>query len=83
MKRWSVGLLVSFPHLWPHIETLVGGKTEYSEQALRRTLGSEWRRVTDDLVSIGLFATATRRGEPAYIIPFLYRRGLEVTQGRA
>lgn len=76
-------LQAEFPHLWPHIERLVGGKTEYNEQTLRRTFGPEWRRVTDDLVSIGLFATATRRGEPAYTIPFLYRKGLEVTQGRA
>ena len=76
-------LQAEFPHLWPHIEKLVGGKAEYSEQALRETLGVDWRVLVGDLASIGIFASTTRHGAPAYTIPFLYRKGLEVTQGRA
>jgi len=83
VRKRTTYLQAEFPHLWQHIEKLMGGKTEYSEQALRRTFGAEWERVTADLVSIGLLAPGTRRGAPAYVIPFLYRRGLELTQGRA
>jgi len=83
VRKRTTYLEAEFPHIWGHIERLMGGKTEYSEQALRRTFGSEWDRVTTDLASIGVFAKGTRRGAPAYVIPFLYRRGLELTQGRA
>lgn len=76
-------LQAEFPHLWPHIEKLVGGKAEYSEAALRQALGSDCKELVADLTSIGIFASTTRHGAPAYTIPFLYRRGLEVTQGRA
>ena len=83
LRKKTTYLQADFPQLWGHIERLMSGKTEYSDQALRRTFGAEWEQVTADLVSIGLLEKGTRRGEPAYVIPFLYRRGLELTQGRA
>jgi hypothetical protein len=76
-------LQAEFPHLWPHIEKLIGGNSEYGESALRLAFSPGWKRVADDLTAIGLFALTTRRGAPAYIIPFLYRRGLDITQGQA
>lgn len=83
LRKRTTYLQAEFPHLWGHIERLVGGRTEYNNEALRRTFGAEWQRITADLVSIGLLEEGTRRGAPAYVIPFLYRRGLDLTQGRA
>jgi hypothetical protein len=76
-------LQAEFPHLWPHIEKLAGGKATYDEAALRRALGSHVKSVADDLVSIGVLATRTRKGDIVYDIPFLYRYGLDVRQGKA
>lgn len=83
VRKKTTYLQAEFPHLWGHIERLMNGKTEYNNRALRRTFGEEWERVSTDLISIGLFARGTRRGETVYVIPSLYRRGLELTQGRA
>ena len=73
-------LEAEFPHLWAHIKKLVGGGTEYSEEALRRTLGRRSESVVDSLVSIGVLERTSRKRERAYRLPFLYRRGLECTQ---
>jgi len=83
-KRKRTTLLeAEFPHLWPEIKKFVGKKTEYSEVAMRRILGNKWHAIAEDLVSIGVFGKTTRRGKPAsYRVPFLYREGLELTQGR-
>jgi hypothetical protein len=82
-RKRQTYLEAEFPHLWPHIKKLTGGKTEYSEAALGRVFEGKWKEIVDDLVSIGLFAKTTRRKATAYVIPFLYRKGLEVTQGLA
>lgn len=81
-KRDTV-LKAEFEHLWPHIERLVGGRTEYSERALRQLFGRAAVAVIGDLVAIGLFAVNRHRdGSVSYSVPFLYRQGLELTQGR-
>jgi len=46
-------------------------------------LGPDWQGALANLIAIGLFEVTTRQGAPAYTIPFLYRAGLDVTQGRA
>jgi hypothetical protein len=76
-------LQAEFPHLWSHIEKFIGGKTEYDEPALQRVLGADCRLIVDDLVSIGLLAKKTSRGKAVFSVPFLYRHGLELTQGKA
>ncbi len=73
-------LEAEFPHKWHDIRRLVGGGTEYSHSALKRIFGKTAERVVDDLVSMGVLSRGTRQGEPAYKVPFLYRRGLECTQ---
>ena len=83
MRKRLTYLEAEFPHLWPHIEKFVGGKTEYSEPAMGKALGKNWKSISEDLVSVGLFNKTTRKKQPVYLIPFLYRKGLEVTQGRA
>ena len=81
-KRDTV-LKAEFEHLWPHIARLVGGRTEYSERALQQLFGRKATGVIDDLVAIGLFAVNRHRdGSTSYTVPFLYRQGLDLTQGR-
>lgn len=82
-KKRQTYLQAEFPHLWTHIEKFVGGKTEYDEQSIRSVLGKDWFRITEDLVSIGLFFKRTKAKQYVYSIPFLYRQGLDVTQGKA
>lgn len=82
-RKKQTYLQAEFPHLWSHIEKFVGGKTEYDETALQRVLGKDWKSPVDDLFSIGLLAKKTSRGKTVYSVPFLYRHGLELTQGKA
>jgi hypothetical protein len=83
-KKRQTYLEAEFPHLWEHIEKFASGKTEYDEASIRRILGKNWKPIADDLVSIGLFLRKqTREGNPIYWVPFLYRGGLDLTQGKA
>lgn len=61
----------------------VGGKTDYSEERLKSLLGNDWKAISEDLVSIGLLARTTSGGRGTFKVPFLYRDGLELTQGKA
>jgi hypothetical protein len=83
LKRTTF-LHAEFPHLWPHIEKYIGGKTEYDEHAVRKLHGSNCDEIVEDLMSIGVLHRERRRSDGVYIykIPFLYRDGLQLTQGR-
>ena len=76
-------LQAEFPHMWTHIEKFVGGKTEYDESSMQKIVGKGWKAIADDLVSIGVFKRFTRGNSFFYWVPFLYRHGLELTQGKA
>lgn len=76
-------LEAEFPHLWPVIKKFIGGKAEYSTDALRELFGKDWISKTSDLISIGFLGKIEKRGGDMFSIPFVYRTGLEVTQGRA
>lgn len=83
-RKRDTYLKAEFPHLWPHIEKFHGGKTEYSKTALQQLFGKEWEQVCMDLVSIGLIKKrVTKKAEETYQFPFVYRGGLELSQGRA
>jgi hypothetical protein len=84
-KRKKTSFLqAEFPHLWEHIKKLVGGKTEYGEASLKLLFGKQWESIVDDIISLGVLRKELRRdGSKTFKIPFLYRDGLEVTQGRA
>jgi hypothetical protein len=82
-RKRQTYLQTEFPHLWTHIEKFIGGKTDYNETGIKKVLGKEWKSIVDDLVSIGLFSKLSRDGEVVYSVPFLYRYGLELTQGKA
>lgn len=72
-------LQAEFPHLWPYIERFIGGKTDYSEAAIKKLLGSDWENIVETLVALGVLI----KGKENFSIPFLYRDGLELTQGKA
>lgn len=82
-RRRDTYLKAEFPHLWPHIEKFQGGKSEYSAVALQKLLGNSWQETTNHLVSVGFIRKRERAGQPTFWVPYLYRRGLELTQGKA
>ena len=75
-------LKAEFPHFWPKIEKFCRGKTEYSVSALESLFGQDAKSTIEILVSIGVLEQTVHKGEQTYKIPFLYREGLELTQGR-
>lgn len=82
-RKKQTYLQAEFPHLWKHIEYFIGGKTEYDESSLKKILGKDWKPIVDDLISIGFFSPKQKRGGRLFWIPFLYRHGLQLTQGKA
>lgn len=82
-RKRDTYLQAEFPHLWGDMQKFVGGKTEYNEAALRKLFKGKWQEKIDDLLSIGFLSEGKKKGQPVYSIPFLYRHGLELTQGSA
>ena len=82
-RKRQTYLQAEFPHLWRDIEKFIGGKTEYNVSSMQALLGPTWKAVAEDLLGIGFFSKTTKRGEVIYSIPFLYRHGMDVTQGKA
>jgi hypothetical protein len=82
-RKKDTYLRAEFPHFWPHIEKFIKGKTEYSESAIKRLLGRQSEAIVDDLLSIGLLTETKTKESRWFKIPFLYRDGLELTQGKA
>jgi hypothetical protein len=82
-RKRDTYLRAEFPHLWPLIEKFQGGKSEYSMTALQGVLGKQWEKSSADLIAIGLLRKRERAGLTTFWIPYLYRKGLDLTQGRA
>jgi hypothetical protein len=82
-RKRQTYLQAEFPHLWKEIEKFIGGKTDYSASTLQGLLGARWRATAEHLSGIGFFSKSEKGGEAIYSIPFLYRHGMNVTQGRA
>ncbi|HJS88705.1 MAG TPA: hypothetical protein VJ738_01930 [Steroidobacteraceae bacterium] len=76
-------LQAEFPHLWQHMAKFIGGKTEYSEEALVALLGKEAKPAAEDLVSIGFLQKKSGSANTTYTVPFLYRYGMDMSQGKA
>ncbi|MDP3043466.1 MAG: hypothetical protein Q8N21_03615 [bacterium] len=70
-------LKAEFPHLWECIEKLIGGKTQYKSASIKKLFGKNWEDITNDLISIGVLS----KTKDTYDIPFLYRKGLDTSQG--
>ena len=82
-RKRETYIQAEFPHLWKEIEKFSGGKTEYSAGTLEGLLGSSWKATADNLLAIGFFSKGGKGGEDVYSIPYLYRHGMNLTQGRA
>jgi hypothetical protein len=83
-RKRQTYLQAEFPHLWGEMKKFMGGKTDYGETALQGVLGSEWRPISEDLVAIGFLQKKQSAGRRAvYVVPRLYRHGMEITQGKA
>ena len=82
-RKRQTYLQAEFPHLWKDIEKFMGGKTEYDGNALQSVVGPKWKITAEHLFGIGFFAKSEKNGEAVFSIPFLYRHGMNVTQGRA
>ncbi len=82
-RKKDTYLKAEFPPLWPFIEKFQGGKAEYSADALRKIFGKDWENIIKDLVAIGLIRKSQSGDQQTFWFPFVYRAGLEITQGRA
>jgi len=76
-------LQAEFPHLWKDMEKFSGGKTDYTHDALRDLLGADWKLIVENLVDIGFLSKRSAKTRATYSIPFLYRHGMNLTQGMA
>jgi hypothetical protein len=61
-EKGTTYLEAEFPHKWDAIKKLIGGGTEYSDAAIHRLFGRKYQDATEDLISMGIFERATRRG---------------------
>lgn len=82
-RKRETYLQAEFPHLWKDIGKFLGGKTDYNSTALENLLGADWQSIAGHLLSIGFFSKGKKSGEDVYSIPFLYRHGMNLTQGKA
>ena len=80
-KKRDTYLKAEFPHIWKYIEKFEGGKTGYTESALKKIIGSNHQEVTKDLMAIGFMAKKKKGGAYIYWIPYLYRKALDLSQG--
>ena len=82
-RRRDTYLKAEFPHLWPHIEKFQGGKSEFSAAALQKLIGRNWQEAAALLVSVGFLRKREGAAHPTFWVPYLYRKGMELTQGKA
>jgi hypothetical protein len=82
-RKRQTYLEAEFPHLWKDIEKFSGGKTDYEATAIQSLLGTGWKTKLDNLLDIGFFSKKSRKGQIVYSVPFLYRHGMNLTQGMA
>jgi hypothetical protein len=82
-RKRGTYLRAEFPHLWTHIQMFENGKTEYDPASLSSLLGKNWGKIVSDLVAIGVLGTKGRGREITYWFPYVYRKALSLTQGRA
>ena len=82
-RKRDTYLRAEFPHLWKDIEKFSGGKTEYDANALQSLLGKKWQATSEHLLAVGFFSKNEKDGKAVFSVPFLYRHGMQLTQGRA
>jgi hypothetical protein len=82
-RKKETYLEAEFPHFWKDITKFSGGKTDYDTAALDASLGKGWKVIVENLMAIGFLSSGKKAGKDVYSIPFLYRHGMNLTQGKA
>ena len=73
-------LFAEFPHLKEAITKFEGKYAEHNAQSLQNMLGDNWRKIVDELSSIGFIKRIPKTG--TYQIPFIWRKGLDIRRGK-
>lgn len=84
--RLNTYLYAEYPTERPFLEKLVGEKTEQTPESLSEIWGVTREQAlvkAGDLAALGFFQVRGTRAEPTFWVPFLYRDGLKMVQGRA
>ena len=82
-RKRDTYLRAESPHLWKDSEKFSGGKTEYDINTLQSLLGKRWKVTSEHLLAVGFLSKNEKDGEAVFSIPFLYRHGMQLSQGRA
>ena len=77
-EKLETELYAEYPKYKSWIEKFKGHKAEHSEQTLEAILGTQWKSRKTKLVEIGFIE---EKGK-SYKIPYLYRPGLDIKQGK-
>jgi len=83
--RLEQTLYAEYPTLKPYLESLQGAKTTQTDATLAQIWGitiEESRSIVKKLIDIGFLEVSDPRNQQEYKIPFLYRPGLSLVQGR-
>ena len=80
-KKCRTYLEAEFPEFWPSIKKFENSKAEHCDKTLQRLLGDKWADVVEDLTAIGFIQKRPLKN--AYVIPFIFRAGLNIRQGKA
>jgi len=80
-RKKETYLKAEFPHFWTAIIKLEGSKAEHNRDSLRKLFGDDVDIIIKNLCSIGFFQYM--KSSDSYIIPFLFRVGLKLKQGKA
>lgn len=72
-------LFAEYPELRPYILKFKEGNAEHNNKTLRKILGNKWKEIVRELTNIGFLEEL----HTTWKIPFIYRGGLNVRQGKA
>ena len=79
-KKCRTYLQAEFPKFWPDIKKFENSKAEHNGESLANLLGKSWQEKVDDLIAIGFLQK--RPQSNSYLIPFIFRPGMAVRQGK-
>lgn len=78
-EKLETQLYAEYPNLRRFIEKFKDSKAEHNEESLKLILGRRWKWTTKKLVDIGFI----EEKQNTWKIPFIYREGLKISQGKA
>jgi len=73
-------LFAEFPHLRELILAFEGRYAEHNIDSLKEILGANWRKIADELSSIGFIKYTQKTA--TYKIPAIWRKGLSIKRGK-